>query len=185
MNKSKNKTKYLILGLLSEQPLSGYEIKKLVDMRFSFFWNESFGQIYPELKKLKAEGDIREHSESDTGKSSRRDMKKFSITDKGIAELKEWLKEPVEKEVVRYELLLKLYFSNHISPEIMLQHIIEFQIDHRKQIVLFEKFQEQIERDIDAHENHKQVLMVLSFGQRVWNAYDEWCQEMIRVLDKK
>lgn len=34
---STNKTRYLILGLLSEQPLSGYQIKKIVDMRNSKF----------------------------------------------------------------------------------------------------------------------------------------------------
>jgi DNA-binding PadR family transcriptional regulator len=43
----KSKTKYPILGLLAEQPMSGYDIKKLVDVRFSFFWNESYGQSIP------------------------------------------------------------------------------------------------------------------------------------------
>ncbi len=40
-------TDYVILGLLAEQPLSGYQIKKIVDIRFGFFWSESFGQIFP------------------------------------------------------------------------------------------------------------------------------------------
>lgn len=48
----KNKTKFVILGLLSEGDLTGYEIKKIIDIRFSFFWNESYGQLYPELKNL-------------------------------------------------------------------------------------------------------------------------------------
>lgn len=184
MKKSKNKTRYLILGLLSEQPLSGYEIKKLVDSRFAFFWSESFGQIYPELKKLESEGAISMSNEAGKVDSNARDAKKFSITEKGISQLQDWLKEPVEKEVVRYELLLKLYFSNHISSDVMLQHIREFQITHRKQQGLFKKFQEELERNMDIHENHKEVLMVLSFGQKVWKAYDEWCEEMVRILDK-
>lgn len=183
MKNSGNKTKYLILGLLSEESLSGYEIKKIVDVRFSFFWSESFGQIYPQLKKLNEEGLIEEMDlkETENNKAS----KKYSITDSGIQELKQWLEEPVEKEVVRYEILLKMYFSNIISPDIMLAHIREFQISHRQQQKLFEKFQFQLEQYKDVHENHEDILMVLSFGQKVWEAYDSWCEEVSSVLEKR
>lgn len=183
MKNSANKTKYLILGLLNEESLSGYEIKKIVDTRFSFFWSESFGQIYPQLKKLNEKKLIDKVSleESENSKSSI----KYSITDSGIRELKQWLEEPVEKEVVRYEILLKMYFSNIISPEIMLGHIKEFQISHRQQQKLFEKFQFQIEEYKDVHENHEDILMVLSFGQKVWEAYDNWCEEVSSLLEKR
>lgn len=50
------KTRFVILGLLNEEPLSGYDIKKIIDIRMSFFWQESYGQIYPELAKLRKEG---------------------------------------------------------------------------------------------------------------------------------
>lgn len=183
MKSSGNKTKFLILGLLSEESLSGYEIKKIVDMRFSFFWSESFGQIYPQLKKLSEDKLIEEISlnEIENNKTS----KKYSITDKGRAELKEWLKEPVEKETVRYEILLKMYFSNIISPEVMLGHIREFQISHRNQLKLFEKFQHQLEEFKEVHDNHEDILMVLSFGQKVWKAYDDWCEEVSEILEKR
>lgn len=183
MKNSGSKTKFLILGLLSEEPLSGYEIKKIVDTRFSFFWSESFGQIYPQLKKLSEEGLIEETGIKETGNNKA--SKKYSITDKGINGLKQWLKEPVEKEVVRYEILLKMYFSNILSPEIMLSHIKEFQISHRQQKMLFDKFQAQLEKYKDVHENHEDILLVLSFGQKVWKAYDDWCDEVSKVLEKR
>lgn len=183
MKSSGNKTKYLILGLLSEEALTGYEMKKIVDTRFSFFWSESFGQIYPQLKKLNEEGLIEEIDlkESENSKAS----KKYSITDKGIQELKQWLEEPVEKEIVRYEILLKMYFSNITSPEVMLEHIKEFQVSHRQQKKLFEQFQCQLEKDRDVHKNHEDILMVLSFGEKVWEAYDNWCQEVYSVLERR
>lgn len=183
MKNSGNKTKFLILGLLSEEPLSGYEIKKIVDMRFSFFWSESFGQIYPQLKKLNEEGLIKEMSleESKNGKS----IRKYAITDDGIDSLKEWLKEPVEKEVVRYEILLKMYFSNIVSPEVMLGHIKEFQRSHRQQMKLFEMFRENLEEYKDVHSNHRDILLVLSLGEKILKAYDEWCDEVSDVLEKR
>ncbi|BCN29167.1 PadR family transcriptional regulator [Anaeromicropila herbilytica] len=183
MKSSGNKTKYLILGLLSEESLSGYEIKKIVDMRFSFFWSESFGQIYPQLKKLSEDKLIEEISLNEL--ESNRASKKYSITDKGRVELKEWLEEPVEKETVRYEILLKMYFSNNISPEVMLEHIKEFQLSHRNQMKLFEKFQLQLEEFREVHDNHEDILMVLSFGQKVWKAYDDWCEDVSKILEKR
>jgi len=45
-------TGYVILGMLRNQPRSGYEIKQAVDNSTGFFWAASYGQIYPELRKL-------------------------------------------------------------------------------------------------------------------------------------
>lgn len=181
MKTATNRTRYLILGLLSEQPMTGYEIKKIVDIRFSYFWSESYGQIYPELKKLESQEVI---TSLGAVSASGRDSKKYQITQKGLDELSEWLQMPVEKEVVRYELLLKLYFSNHIACDVMLKHIQAFQTNHRQQQALFEEFKKQLEASSHTGNNHQQALMVLSFGRKVWKAYDEWCEEMIHLLDE-
>ena len=49
-------TAYVILGMVSRTPHSGYEIKALVDNSTRFFWAASYGQIYPELKRLAEAG---------------------------------------------------------------------------------------------------------------------------------
>ncbi|SHO44594.1 PadR family transcriptional regulator [Anaerocolumna xylanovorans] len=176
----KNKTRYVILGLLNEEHLSGYEIKRIIDTRLSFFWSESFGQIYPQLKELETEGLIAAFHQPDSNSKA---SKKYTITDQGKEELQQWLMIPVEKEIIRYEVLLKLYFSNAASSDIMLEHIKEFELNHNKQRKLFEKFEEQLKQDIDVHGNHRQVLMVLAFGQKVWESYASWCKETIKSLE--
>lgn len=182
MSSKKSKTSYVILGLLNEENLSGYEIKRIVDERLSFFWNESFGQIYPELKRLTSEGliavctDVRPmHSKQST---------KYEITGPGRLELQEWLKAPVEKELIRFEILLKLYFSNTNSSATMLEHVKEFQTNHLRQQHLFKQFEAQLKQNIDVHSNHNQILMVLSFGQKMWEAYASWCEETIHLLEQ-
>ncbi len=45
-------TSYVILGFLAGGVGSGYDIKALADKSVRFFWNLSYGQIYPELKRL-------------------------------------------------------------------------------------------------------------------------------------
>ena len=42
--------------MLAARPRSGYEIKQLVDSSARFFWAASYGQIYPELKRLERAG---------------------------------------------------------------------------------------------------------------------------------
>ena len=46
----------VILGFLSQHPRSGYEIKRAVDRSTRFFWAASYGQIYPELRRLQEQG---------------------------------------------------------------------------------------------------------------------------------
>lgn len=60
--KRESKTQYALLGILSQCEMNGYEIRKYIESTISFFWSESFGQIYPTLTKLEEEGLIREWS---------------------------------------------------------------------------------------------------------------------------
>jgi PadR family transcriptional regulator AphA len=56
-----------LLGVLSLRPMSGYEIRQFMERSTSNFWSESFGQIYPALKRMLAEGlvEVQEHAGED------------------------------------------------------------------------------------------------------------------------
>ena len=49
-------TAYVILGMLALGPRSGYDIKQFADFSTRHFWATSYGQIYPELKRLTEAG---------------------------------------------------------------------------------------------------------------------------------
>jgi DNA-binding PadR family transcriptional regulator len=100
-------TAYVILGLLRTGPKSGYEIKSIVDRSTRFFWAASFGQIYPELRRLAEAGLI-------AGKPTPQGGRKrtvYRLTADGRRELRRWLDEPPEVFETRDEGLLKLFFS--------------------------------------------------------------------------
>ena len=90
MAATKSKTPFAILGLLSWQPMSGYDIKKLVDMGLQHFWNESYGQLYPTLDKLVANGLATRSEETSSGGRRRR---VYSITAAGRRAFIDWLRE--------------------------------------------------------------------------------------------
>jgi DNA-binding PadR family transcriptional regulator len=100
-------TAYVILGMLAWRPMSGYEIKSLVDKSTRLFWAASYGQIYPELRRLAAEALIE-------GKSSPQGGRKrnvYRLTASGRVELRAWLDADPEVFEVRDEGLLKLFFA--------------------------------------------------------------------------
>jgi DNA-binding PadR family transcriptional regulator len=47
-----------ILGLLKEQPLHGYELKKRLGETLGFLWGVSYGSLYPALRRLERAGAI-------------------------------------------------------------------------------------------------------------------------------
>jgi DNA-binding PadR family transcriptional regulator len=105
-------TAKVILGMLAARPRSGYEIKQLVDRSARFFWAASYGQIYPELKKLEEAGLIAGDDASRGG----RQRTTFKLTAKGRRAAREWIARPPEVLEMRDEGLLELFFSGSIEP---------------------------------------------------------------------
>ncbi|MGH9601902.1 MAG: PadR family transcriptional regulator, partial [Terriglobales bacterium] len=52
MRSTTNTTRFALLGLLSLGPQSGYDLKKRMEQSIAHFWSESYGQIYPTLRRL-------------------------------------------------------------------------------------------------------------------------------------
>jgi DNA-binding PadR family transcriptional regulator len=101
----------VILGMLAARPRSGYEIKQLVDSSARFFWAASYGQIYPELKKLEEAGLIT----GDDSSTGARQRTTFRLTAEGKRAAREWIAKPPEVLEVRDEGLLKLFFAGSID----------------------------------------------------------------------
>ena len=77
-------TARVILGMLKLGVPTGYDIKKVIDGSTRFFWTASFGQIYPELKRLEGDGLVRSRQEP-RGKVKRT---VYELTPKGEAALR-------------------------------------------------------------------------------------------------
>ena len=103
----------VLLGMLSLGPRSGYDIKTVVDRSTRFFWAASYGQIYPELRRLESEGLI-EGEDAPKGGRSRR---VYRITKAGRDALREWLLGSTVTIEYRDESLLRLFFADALPRE--------------------------------------------------------------------
>jgi DNA-binding PadR family transcriptional regulator len=180
----KSKTKYVILGILSDRPsLSGYDIKKLIERRFRFFWSESYGQIYPELRRLLGEKSVKTAAERSGGrKKGGRKRRLYSITEKGRMEVFDWLALPPEKETVRFELLLKLCFGSLIYGNDLLTNIRAFQARSKENLAGIRAVERELEAArrgdaAGARENDPYVLLAVKFSRMVCEAHLEWSAE--------
>src|SRR3954453_12668876 len=101
-------TARVICGMIRLGRRTGYEIKQLVDVSTRFFWAASYGQIYPELRRLEEQGLIRGKDAATNGRAG----PEYELTKKGGKALggRRRRDEPVTLEM-RDEGLLKRFFS--------------------------------------------------------------------------
>ncbi len=168
----------VILGLLSHEDLTGYEIKKRMDAALRFFWSASFGSIYPTLKELVEAGLT---VKSDTAGSDRNKIT-YTITDKGRQHLKNWLELPAEKDELRYETLLKLFFAGETGIDTTIRHIENFHARISCELPLLKGMAANLESLRDNDKTHLHYLLTARFGIKAYEAYLEWCEEAKAAL---
>ena len=162
-------TAYVILGMIRKEPRSGYEIKGLVDDTTRFFWAASYGQIYPELKRL-SEAGLVVGADAPTG-GRRRTV--YEITADGEEELVAWLREPPETFEMREEGLLKLFFADAL-PRGEAVEILREMREHRLAVAarLHKMEPEALEKEDPF------PLMVLRGGIEFTEWFADWCERM-------
>lgn len=175
------KIDYVILGLLSHEDLTGYEIKKRMDTSLKYFWGASFGSIYPALSDLVERGLAGKRNGAENG----RNKLIYSITEEGKKYLKEWLQIPAERDELRYETLLKLFFGNEAGAAQAISHIDAFQEKIEGELPFLIGAAETLRNSIDLDNTHKYYLLTVAFGVKTYRAYLEWCEEAKRLLGEE
>ncbi|MBQ4523141.1 MAG: PadR family transcriptional regulator [Lachnospiraceae bacterium] len=171
----------VILGLLSHEDLTGYEIKKRMDTFLKYFWGASYGSIYPALSDLVKRGLA---GKRDGAENNRRKII-YSITEEGRSYLKEWLRIPVEKDELRYETLLKLFFGNEAGVLQAISHIDAFEEKIKSELPYLIGAADTLKNHIEMDDTHKYYLLTVEFGIKTYRAYLEWCKEAKAMLEKE
>jgi DNA-binding PadR family transcriptional regulator len=165
-------TARVILGLLAWQPRTGYGIKQVTDRSTRFFWGASYGQIYPELRRLEADGLVASREEP-RGRVPRR---VFTLTQAGQEALDVWLEEPEEAYEVRDEGLLKLFFGDLMSPERRLDLVRRRQAWFEESAALFRRIGDEL-GELDESSG-----AVLRYGIELMEWDADWWRQLERRL---
>jgi PadR family transcriptional regulator, regulatory protein AphA len=123
------KTSYVILGMLRAGAKSGYEIKAKADVSTRFFWAISYGQIYPELKRLEKAGLIA----GEADESTERRRRSYTLTAAGEQALHDWLVDDDDLVFeLRHEGVLRLFFADALSPDERRELLHAIRAKHRR-----------------------------------------------------
>jgi PadR family transcriptional regulator, regulatory protein AphA len=171
----------VLLGLLAIESMSGYDLGMTIRGSVGHFWNESYGQIYPNLKKLAGGGFVSYRTERQKGKPDRRI---YSITEKGRERLTEWLAVPPQPEIPRNELLLKLFFGEQAPTQVLIGYVERMAEERRALLELLERAERE---EIDKNGHYPGVpywRMAAHYGQMEMRAHLHWAEETLAELNK-
>ena len=171
----------VILGLLSHEDLTGYEIKKRMDTALKYFWGASYGSIYPTLRDLVKQGLAVKRN----GAENYRNKIIYSITEEGRNYLKDWLRLPAERDELRYETLLKLFFCNEAGVLQATSHIDNFEEKIERELQYLISAAGTLKNNVSLDDTHKYYLLTVEFGIKTYRAYLEWCKEAKTMLKEE
>lgn len=175
----KHASRYVLLGLLDWRPMSGYDIKKIVEDNIRDFWHESYGNIYPTLQRFVEDGLAEKRVERQEG---RPDRIEYTITPAGRDELVEWLKSPTEVRRVRDVFLAKFIFGHLLSKEHNIEQIEAYRRDREERLEWYRATLASLEKT--ARRSRKSLLEFLALRQGfvMTEARLRWCDEVLSTL---
>ena len=162
----------VILGMIASGRRTGYDIKAFVDKTTRYFWAASYGQIYPELKRLEDQGLVRGRSEPSGGRA----RTVYELTEAGAAALQHWLESDEETVYeLRDEGMLKLFFSDS-APEARIEIVRAMRTREERALAHL--------RSIEPHarEGPKGSYLTLQLGIGLTERTIDWCKATERQL---
>jgi DNA-binding PadR family transcriptional regulator len=167
----------VLLGFLMYRSMTGYELKKVFSISFSFFSGLSFGSIYPALGRMEREGLITMEMEVRDGSPNR---KIYTITDAGRSAFLASLRGPFDFERQKNSFLTRLFFFAHLSPEERTEAASRY-IDSVKQV---QRELETARPQIEAHADTFQRLC-FEFGVRFFDDLVRNLSGILTSLERK
>jgi PadR family transcriptional regulator AphA len=163
----------VILGMIGLGRRTGYEIKQLVDRSTRHFWAASYGQIYPELRRLEGQGLVSGRPDPPGGRA----RTSYELTQAGERALADWLSEPSVQWELRDEGMLKLFFSDLTDGEQRLAIIRAMRAGEEGKLAQLEQLQAK------AQTMRAGPRLTLELGLAMTRCAIDWCEATERRLD--
>lgn len=178
--------KHALLGLLSYQPMTGYELKQFFDSSIEHFWNAELSQIYPTLKALEDAEFVSKHVEV---QESRPNRKVYDVTEAGREEFLRWMRTSTPPADLRDPFLIKVFLGTEIPVEDMLLLMRRQMEEHQKVVafsdsVLRPRIASALEHEKFTTKHALYWTLTLEMAMAYRRAYIDWCERSMRLLEE-
>lgn len=180
--------KYILLGFLNYRPMTGYELKQMIDDTTAHFWHAYHSQIYTILRQMEQDQLVTSRFFQEEGQPDRR---VYTITDGGKQALKDWLDQTLtEPSPVKEELLVRLFFSGQRDPQQVLTELrLQCEL-HQKKLSAYQEMSRQQELARWNAEHGPELArdkvfwhMTLGLGIHYEEAYIAWLKDSIAQVE--
>jgi DNA-binding PadR family transcriptional regulator len=169
-----NPTAASLLGFLLEGPRTGWDLARDVRKGIGNFWNVTQSQVYRELRALQERGLV-----SAEPASGSRERRPYAITESGHEAFRAWIAQPPGEELIRFPLLLSVYFGEHVDPGRLRRWLREHQLVHMRRL---EGYEQQAAALPEGASGSGKVL-TLQFGIEYERAVLRWFHSVFAELE--
>ncbi len=176
--------RYAILGLLTQEGLSGYEITRRFEQSVGYFWHARSQQIYPELSRLEAEGLV---TGAVVPQRGRPDKRVYSITPEGRARLRQWVLTPSPPTFVKDEFMVKVWSYGEVDPRAAAEALAEHRAQHEERLVAYTAIRAGLAGDEPATfpDEVFGAYLTLEGGIAMEEAFVAWCRRAEAMLARR
>lgn len=172
-------TARVILGMLRLGAETGYEIKRAIDLSTRFFWSASFGQIYPELRRLEERGLVKARPDPRGGLK----RTSYQLTKTGESTLHDWLTDSDSYTFeLRDEGLLRLFFGDLLTRDEVLENL-RARIEFCDFVLARFRELEPEARTGFMEEDQLYPHLALSYGIELMEFMRTWCDRTLRQIE--
>lgn len=175
------RSQFAVLAMLTLRPMTGYDLRRDIESSIGHFWQESFGQLYPTLANLEAEG-LASSKVDDAGDRARQ---VYSITKKGRAKLRAWLSKTPARHVERNELLLKLFFASEVEAAVPIAHLRDSRADAAARLATLHAVGPSLSDTLGGTPGYDYYWATLRNGELGLEAHIRWCDEVLARLEAR
>jgi len=176
-----------LLGLLGHGPMTGYDLKKLLDHPIGFFWAAQMSQIYRELNKLEEKGLVKSEI---VPQEKRPDRKVYQLTKGGKETFLNWLNKFPDQlnEASRSQFLMRIFFSSKIKLDELTFEIKRYKKEIEEQLKYLNKVEQWI-KDYSREKKFKDDAfywdLIVQKEEKSIAAGIEWADECLRLIEQK
>jgi len=168
--------RHFVLGLLSRQPMSGYDVKRFFKSLSWLIDVPSLGSLYPSLHALLRDGLVTVEVVASQDRPLR---KVYSITGAGEEALRAWLSQPSESNASLKKFVMRLALAGQLSQVGLLAHLEQRRARVAAQKTILEQAIEAEDEDTDFGER-----LVLDYGLSLATAELAWLDSALVRLSQ-
>jgi DNA-binding PadR family transcriptional regulator len=165
------------LGLLAQEPGSGYDLLKHFEKSMANVWPATQSQLYGELNKLADAGLI---EVSDIGPRGR---KEYRITAAGRAELRRWVANAEDDPPYRSAELLRVFLLGELPCEQAREHMVAVAEHADAEVKRLEELHDAI--DWSDEEASFYGRAALEYGLRMHAMEADWARWLVKAIDQR